>query len=189
MDEDLIGRIDRLEAYSAIGQLAARYALCMDSRDVEGLGELFVEDTNMGPLGRGRSVLKDFYRENVLSQYYRSIHNVFQQVIDFSDADHAEGKVYCRAEHEDGDKWVAMALIYDDRYVRRGGSWYFNRRTWRHFYACDVLERPGQPAFHNWPSQHDLGDPQLPQAFTTWAAYWNTVSPEKRARLTTSPVA
>jgi len=188
MDIDLIERLERAEAYNSIQQLAARYALYMDSRDIEGLGDLFVGDTNMGPLGRGRSVLQDYYRDHVLCQYYRSIHNVYQQIIDFKDSEHAEGKVYCRAEHEDGDRWVAMAIIYDDRYVRREGKWYFNRRTWRHFYACDVLERPGQPTLHNWPSQAEQGEPKLPQAFNSWGQYWDTVSSERQARLTRSPV-
>ena len=188
MDIDHLARLERAEAYPAIQQLAARYALYMDSRDLDGLGGLFAEDTNMGPLGRGRSVLKDFYRDHVLCQYYRSVHNVYQQIIDFADADHAEGKVYCRAEHEDADRWVAMAIIYSDRYVRRKGQWYFNRRTWQHFYACDVLERPGQPTLQNWPSQVELGDPALPQAFSTWGQYWDRVAPGKEAQLTSSPV-
>ena len=40
MDDDIRERLERLEAIEAIRQLASRYALAVDSRDVDALVEL-----------------------------------------------------------------------------------------------------------------------------------------------------
>ena len=46
-------------------------------------------------------------------------HQIVGHAIDFTDADHATGKVYCRAEHEYGVKWIVQAICYFDAYERR----------------------------------------------------------------------
>ena len=55
--------------------------------------------------------------------FYRSIHQICGHQVDFVDDDHATGKVYCRAEHEDRGRWVVMAICYFDEYERRDGRW------------------------------------------------------------------
>jgi len=47
MDET--SAIRQLLAYEQIRQLAYRYALCLDSRDLDGLAGLFVEEVKVGP--------------------------------------------------------------------------------------------------------------------------------------------
>ena len=46
--DDLRARIERIEATEQIRQLAARYALALDSRDVDALVALFVPDVTTG---------------------------------------------------------------------------------------------------------------------------------------------
>jgi hypothetical protein len=87
----------------AIRALPQRYALAIDSRDLEGLGELFVADVDNGPAGIGRDALRGWFR-GILAGFYRSMHFVSGHVVDFVDDDNATGKVYCRAEHEDGGR-------------------------------------------------------------------------------------
>ena len=47
-------RVDRLESLAAIRQLPSRYALALDSRDMESLVQLFVPDVRVGSDTSGR---------------------------------------------------------------------------------------------------------------------------------------
>lgn len=184
--EDLNARIDRIESYQAIQQLPIRYALAIDGRDIDGWVNLFIEDVNCGRYGTGREALKSFIGPTV-QHFYRSIHYICGHRIEFIDADHAEGKVYCRAEHESGEDWVVMGICYFDTYERRDGEWFFVRRKEQHWYAADELERPSGPNFSNWPG-NDIPDPALPQAFPTWKSYWDDAGEEAVAKATRYPV-
>jgi ketosteroid isomerase-like protein len=171
----LLARVERLEAQLAIGQLPARYALAVDSRDVDGLVALFVDDVDCGRWGTGRQALAAFYSsEQILQAFQRSVHQVCGQTLDFQDATHATGTVYCRAEHEDGEHWVVMAICYFDHYVCRDGQWYFARRDERHWYSTDWLQRPGDPVWQNWPGKYtgERYQPRLPSSFATWERFW-----------------
>ena len=111
-EESLLARIDRVESHLAIQQLAARYALAVDSKDVDGVVSLFVEDVNAGgSWGTGREALTRFYGD-ALSHFYRSMHLIAGHVIAFDDGDHAHGVVHCRAEHEAGSQWGIMVMNY-----------------------------------------------------------------------------
>lgn len=182
---DLAARIDRIEAQLAIQQLPIRYALAIDGRDIDTWVSLFVSDVDCGKAGRGREALRAVI-EPAVRTFYRSIHQVCGHAVDFVDADHATGRVYCRAEHEDCGGWYVMAICYFDDYERRDGDWLFTRRRERHWYAADLLERPTAP-FLGWPG-HERSVPRLPAAFPTWSRFWQDVPAEQVAALTTLPV-
>ncbi|MBK5010941.1 nuclear transport factor 2 family protein [Pseudomonas sp. S60] len=189
-DEALLARLERVEAQLAIGQLPARYALAVDARDLEALGGLFVEDVDCGRWGRGREALQAFYAsEAILQAFYRSVHQVCGQTLDFQDADHATGTVYCRAEHEDGEHWVVMAICYFDQYERRNGQWYFARRDERHWYSTDWLQRPGVPAWQNWPGKYTSAryQPRLPASFPSWHGFWSRTARDSSSQVTRQP--
>jgi len=173
MTDNLARRIDRLESHAAIQQLPIRYALAIDGRDVAQWAGLFVPDVNCGQHGAGRDVLKELIT-TALRSFYRSVHQICGHRIEFDDDDHAHGVVYCRAEHEDGDRWIVMAIAYFDTYERRGRDWYFVRRRERHWYAADWEERPAAP-FTAWPAHPQ--EPTLPQDFATWAPFWDLAEP------------
>jgi len=183
--DELRRRIDRIESMQSIQQLPIRYAIAVDSRDLDAWVGLFVEDVNCGRLGRGRAVLKSIIDPQVRT-FYRSIHQICGHQVDFVDDDHATGKVYCRAEHEDRGRWVVMAICYFDEYERRDGRWYFVRRKERHWYSTDVLARPGQPVFQNWDAWPDA-KPELPHAFPSWTAFWNEGDPATPGVLSSTP--
>lgn len=180
---DLARRVARTEARQAIAELPARYALAVDSRDVAAWLDLFVEDVDCGRRGKGREVLRGFIEPN-LRTFYRSIHQICGHVVDFIDDETATGTVYCRAEHEDGDKWIVMTIVYFDRYVKKAGRWYFERRREKHWYAADVLDRP-QPSFARWSRSPE--EPGLPAAFPTWAPFWAGHDEADLAALTAKP--
>ena len=50
--------LDRLLAYEEIRQLAARYALALDSRNLDDLVALFVDDVQVGRETFGRAALR-----------------------------------------------------------------------------------------------------------------------------------
>lgn len=185
MNDSLQQRIDRIESQLSIQQLPARYALAIDSRDIETWLGLFVEDVDCGRHGKGREVLRQFI-EPAVRNFYRSHHQLCGHVIDFVDADHATGRVYCRAEHEYQDKWLVMSICYFDRYERRDGQWYFTSRDEQHWYTTDIMERPFGPNMEQWDSWAK-SKPGLPHRFTSWHEFWENMSPDQLAEVTGIP--
>ncbi|TWB31023.1 nuclear transport factor 2 family protein [Nitrospirillum viridazoti] len=182
--DDLLRRLDRLESLAAIQQLPVRYALAVDGRDLDAWVELFVDDVDCGRHGKGRAALRSII-EPQLRTFYRSIHQICGHQVDLTDADQASGAVYCRAEHEDAGRWVVMAIVYFDDYVRRDGRWFFSRRRERHWYSADWVTRPAAP-FRDWPT-HDH-PPRLPGDFPRWRDFWAGSDPAAVAALTEEPI-
>ena len=186
----LEARIERIEAQLEIQQLPVRYAVAVDSRNVDALVELFAADVDCGRWGSGREALKAYFGSpQVLSGFYRSVHLICGHAVDLVDAQHATGTVYCRAGHEDQDHWVEMAICYFDRYVRSEGRWCFERRDEKHWYSTDWESRPGRPGFQNWPDKYDgpKHQPQLPHAWPSWQRDWLSVGEEARRAVTGAP--
>jgi 3-phenylpropionate/cinnamic acid dioxygenase small subunit len=169
VDAVLSARITRIEDRLAIEQLPIRYALAVDERDVDAWLALFVPDVAMGRHGSGREVLRQYITPQ-LRWFYRSIHQIVGHRVELLGPEIAQGRVYCRAEHEIGERWVVMAIRYDDEYRKVDGEWLFSRRQERHWYAVDVNERPQAVAFDSWGTTP--GGPTLPQSSTTWAGFW-----------------
>jgi hypothetical protein len=182
--DPLLRRIDRIESVQAIQQLAIRYALAVDGRDLDGWVALFAKDVNCGRHGAGRAVLRTLIEPD-LRTFYRSIHFICGHRIEFDDADSAHGVVYCRAEHEVGARWPVMAIAYFDSYVRQDGAWYFARRQEKHWYSTDFAERPAPP-FHQWPP--GSAECRLPGDFEHWRDFWEKSEHAAVRALTSEPV-
>jgi len=169
MDGALAERVARIEDRLDIEQLPIRYAMAADERDVEGWLNLFVPDIQLGRDGHGRDALRRFITPQ-LRWFYRSVHQIVGHRVQLLGPDSARGHVYCRAEHEVGDRWIVMAIRYDDEYRKVAGEWLFSRRREHHWYAADVTERPQAVAFDSWGTTP--GGPGLPQSAPTWATFW-----------------
>jgi ketosteroid isomerase-like protein len=161
-------RLARLEAREEIRNLVARYAVLIDARDLDELVGLFVEDVRVTRERSGREAMRELI-DGLVSQFTTSVHFVGAQTLDFSDDHHAEGVVYCRAEHEFGDEWIVMAIQYWDRYERRDGRWFFAGRKIQHWYATDMNDRPTGPDKTRWGV---TGPETLPDAYGSWGRYW-----------------
>lgn len=173
MTDELERRLRRMEAHEEIRQLAARYAVALDSRDVPSLVGLFVEDVDVGNGERGRDALARWF-DPLLRPYRTTFHLIGNHVIDLIDDDHASGIVYCRPEHEVGDLWVVMPMQYWDRYERGADDrWYFRSRKPVVFYAADVLEHPlaVEGRFH-FPGNPLIHRAELPGRWETWRRFW-----------------
>jgi hypothetical protein len=161
-----------MESLAAIRQLPMRYGLYVDSRNMDALVDLFVPDVRVGRDQVGREALKRWYTET-LRRPKTSIHLVANHIIDFDDADHAHGIVYCRDQLDRPDlgEWQIGDLQYWDTYVRVDGEWCFERRRFHRFHIGDALVRPSHGA-GTADNQSSLTTHQLPEAFPTWAAFW-----------------
>ncbi len=172
MDQQaLLQRIDRLESTDAIRQLAARYSLSLDMRDLDAHVNLFAPDIRVGRNQVGRAHLKAWVDETLRHQFTGTSHHLGQHVIEFVDADHAIGVVYSKNEHEAGAEWVIMQMLYWDDYQRIDGQWYFRRRLPCYWYATDLNKPPIGDMKMRWPGRepypgtfHDL--------FPSWKSFW-----------------
>ena len=163
--------VQRLLAYEEIRQLASRYALALDSRDLDTLVGLFVEDVQVGRQGTGRQILReDFDRQ--LREVGITILHVTGHVIDLDNEDHASGVVSCRGEIQLGDRWITQAIQYRDRYERSKGRWYFARREHLLWYGADLGENPLLLPPANWPDS-PTGRGTLPESLESWQRFWN----------------
>src|SRR6188474_585225 len=114
-------RIDRLESLDQIRQLPAKYALALDMRDADAWVGLFPDDVKVGDGRFGRAALRDWFDQVHRVQFTGTSHHIGGHIIEFVDRDQAVGVVYSKNEHETGDEWVIMQMMYFDRYERRGG--------------------------------------------------------------------
>jgi SnoaL-like domain len=172
-DDSLLARVERLEALDAIRQLPARYALCVDMRDLDSLVNLFVDDVGVPGKLRGRPALKQWY-DAQLRTPMGTAHGVAGHIIEFETPALASGLVYSRNDLETPDTWMIEMMAYLDRYERRDDRWYFQRRTPLYWYECDITHPPLGEKKLRWPGrEHNEG--AFHDAFPTWARFWETV--------------
>jgi hypothetical protein len=167
--------VERLLAYEEIRQLAARYSIYADARDIDRLVALFVPDVRVGRDRSGHAALKEDFDHSFRSVGITFL-NVGSHVIDLEDRDHATGIVYCRGEIQDGgpdsDRWIVHAIQYHDQYARVDGHWRFVRRRHHLVYGAELGVNPLSLPPAHWPlSQTGLGS--HPHVLETWRRFWN----------------
>jgi len=186
-DTTLEERLERVEATLAIQRLVVRYAMAVDARDLDTWVTMFPKDIDCGRRGKGRDVLRAFI-DPLLRDFYRTFHQIVGHDIEVIDADHAKGRVYCKAEHERGDTWIVQAICYFDDYVREDGEWVFARRVEDFLYTADHLERPQDVDFKRWPGPAPKHNPpMLVGRWATWADFWARSTPEDVRAVTRHP--
>jgi hypothetical protein len=165
--------LDRLLSLEDIRQLAQRYALAVDGKDVDGMAALFVPHVDNGRWGAGRKGVKAFYAQS-LRKFHCSVHFVANHVIDLGvdgDDDRATGVVYCQARHhvlEPEDHWFDEALAYFDAYERVDGGWLFRRRRLRSWYRQTTTDRVVPEVLADGPKRGG----RMPEAFPTFESFW-----------------
>jgi hypothetical protein len=165
-------RLERLESIDEIRQLAAKYALALDMRDPDAWVNLFPADVRVSETETGREALRRWFDETMRSQFSGTSHHIGGHIIEFLDAEHAQGVLYSKNEHEAGAEWVIMQMMYFDRYERIEGRWYFRRRLPLYWYATDLNKPPVGERKMRWPGRepyeggfHDL--------FPAWEEFWS----------------
>ena len=171
-NDDLAARLDRLDAYRQIRQLPHRYALALDTRNIDDLVALFIEDVQVGRDRWGRPALREWF-VRAFAKFKASIHFVGNHIIDLDDEDHAHGVVYCRDEIERPGEWMVGMIQYWDTYERREGLWYFKRRRLMRWYGVDALTRPAAGVSVD---RGSVKQGLLPDAWPSWQRYWDEVA-------------
>ena len=167
----LEARIDRLESLDAIRQLPAKYALALDMRDMDAMVSLFPADVRVGKDASGRQALRAYMDRTLRSPFTGTSHHIGGHVIEFDDPDHAHGVVYSKNEHETGDEWVIMQMMYSDDYVRADGRWYFARRLPLYWYATDLNKPPVGENKMRWPDTEWV-EGNFHKLFPSYADFW-----------------
>ena len=167
----LEARVERLESLDAIRQLPAKYALTLDMRDIDAMVSLFPDDVRVGKAARGRLALRAYMDATLRSPFTGTSHHIGGHVIEFDDSDHAHGIVYSKNEHETGDEWVIMQMMYADDYVRQDGRWFFARRLPLYWYASDLNKPPVGEAKMRWPGTEWV-EGNFHKLFPSFAEYW-----------------
>jgi hypothetical protein len=171
----LEARIDRLESLDQIRQLPAKYALTLDMRDIDAMVSLFEPNVRVGKEASGRQALRAYMDQTLRSPFTGTSHHIGGHIIEFDDADHAHGIVYSKNEHETGDEWVIMQMMYVDHYIRSDGPdgrrWYFARRLPLYWYATDLNKPPVGEQKMRWPNT-DWTDGNFHKLFPSYAEFW-----------------
>ena len=168
--------LEELLAREQIRQLAQRYGVCVDAKDLEGLAQLFADDVDNGKWGHGRHAVQTYY-DHVLRGFHCSMHMVGNHVIDFDDDDHAHGIVYCRAHHHvlAPEHWFDVSLAYWDIYEHDGVQWCFRRRRLKSWYRQE-FGHPSHGAGRVLATGESEGPKRgvpMPEAFPTFAEFWS----------------
>ena len=175
-DQVLLARLDRLESLDEIRQLAAKYALSLDMRDLDAHVNLFVEDIRVSREQVGRAHLKRWLDDTLRLQFTGTAHHIGNHIIEFDDPDRAHGVVYSKNEHETsradgGSDWVIMQMLYWDNYERRDGRWYFRRRLPCYWYATDLNRPPVGDNKMRWPDREPY-EGAYHELWPSWAEFW-----------------
>ncbi len=170
-DAALLARIDRLESIDAIRQLAGKYSLSLDMRDLDAHVNLFAPDIRVARDKVGRAHLKAWVDDTLRNQFTGTSHHLVQHIIEFVDADHAVGVVYSKNEHECGAEWVIMQMLYWDDYERIDGRWHFRRRLPCYWYATDLNKPPVGDMKMRWPGREPY-DGAFHALFPSWQEFW-----------------
>ncbi|MGE0881114.1 MAG: nuclear transport factor 2 family protein [Acidimicrobiia bacterium] len=171
--EQLLRRVDRLESLDQIRQLPAKYALSIDQRDMNSVANLFVDDVGVGGGLRGRQALKQWYA-TVMRNLKTTAHNPGAHVIDFETDDIANGVVYSRNDKEHENDFEIELMLYLDRYERRDGVWYFQRRAPLFWYQMPLLS----PVIGDDRKLTMAGPPRegaYHEPFPSWSEFWANV--------------
>ena len=138
--ESLEQRIGRLADVEMIRQLKLTYArLCDNGYDADGIVELFDPEADVswegGSFGtyRGHEEIRGFF-QNVSSEILWAVHLMLNPLVRVSaDGSSAQGSWYlvelATMTSADGGPpdAVIMTGLYDDRFVKRQGTWRFQR--------------------------------------------------------------
>src|SRR5690349_4349937 len=89
-DADLAAKIDRLESMEQIRQLAFKYALAVDMRDLDAIVSLHVDDVKVKNIGQGHAALKQHF-DRTLRNFKGSAHHIGNHIIEFETPDRAIG--------------------------------------------------------------------------------------------------
>jgi hypothetical protein len=179
MSPDLEQRVQRLCDIAEIKDLPLRYALLIDTRNLDGFPDLWAprdtpaEMPDMDGATFAGAGMDRFFRSSTAS-----VHFVGNHLIEFDDDDHARGHVYCWAQTDRTSVFVEQNLLYQDTYVRcDDGKWRFGVRRHLLWFGLAHPLHPRQQPPMDWPGgkidgNASFGRGSLPEGFPTYRTFW-----------------
>jgi hypothetical protein len=132
---------DDLIEIEAIKRLKYRYARLLDTKDFDGLRALFVPEATASYSGgqlayEGRDAIIAFLRDALGSTAMITSHLVGQPEIELTGPGRAEGRWALQDLVIARDRSIEIrgTAFYEDRYVKRDGSWKFEHTGYRRVY-------------------------------------------------------
>jgi SnoaL-like domain len=169
-------KVDALWSIHEIRQLAYRFALAHDSRDMPEMERIFISaaealafpDFNLANV---RSTLPAYWRVAGPTMLFVANH-----IVNLIDQDHGTGSVYCLAKLDIGGSWIEQAILYEDAYERQGEVWRFAKRRHLLWYGIELPERPFEQRKTQWPAGA-TGRGSLPEDFEAWRDFYGVADP------------
>jgi hypothetical protein len=159
--DTLSADLQRLLDEAAIRALAIEYADAFLVKDAVRLLALWATDVTPAPVGDLDAAWAAKVPEHWGSWGPTMLH-VTTHWIAFDGRDHGRGRVQCIVQMDRPEGFIDQTVLYEDEYVRRGGSWLFATRSHRLWFgqvrAVHPLDQP--PA--SWP-RSQLGAGTLPE--------------------------
>lgn len=167
--------------HEEIRQLGARYALAVDSRNIDELTSMFLESdapVNLPILdeqeksNKDKTSLRELFTK-ALKSFGPSFHFVGQHIINLG-GDLATGTVYCICTHAVGSvpQWITMQLVYQDSYIYHEQKWVFKTRSIHGLRAYESSPSVDSSAFLPYGPVYDM-----PSCWPSWKEFWVDGSP------------
>lgn len=141
-------------------------------RDLDAHVNLFAKDIRVGKDKYGRAELKCWLNETLRVQFTGTSHHIGGHIIEFNDQGHAHGVVYSKNEHETGNEWIIMQMMYWDNYECINNRWYFRRRLPLYRYATDLNKPPIGRYKMRWPGGTHY-DGAWHELWPSWTEFWH----------------
>jgi len=172
---DLLRRVEKLEARAEISELVSAYAIACDEHDMPRLESLFAEDAVFdSPSGflkaNSRNEIRDMFIRvfKIRGPGYHWTHDHFVR-FDDADPNRATGLVLSHAETLPGPDVSLSAMRYEDVYRRIAGRWVFARRCISFLYYVPANEYA--QVFKS-PMRVQLGDRRVAADYPEPLACW-----------------
>lgn len=183
--EELLRRVEQLEARAEISELASAYAIACDEHDMPRLASLFAEDAVYeSPSGylraNGLTEICDMFIRvfKTRGPGYHWTHDHFVR-FDPTRPNEATGLVLSHAETLPGPEVSLSAMRYEDAYRRVDGRWVFARRSISFLYYVPATEFP--QVFLS-PQRVVLGGKRVAADYPEPLAAWQAFEREHRGK-------
>ncbi|OAL27838.1 hypothetical protein AYO20_09691 [Fonsecaea nubica] len=173
------------EYHEEIRSLGARYALAVDSRNIDALVGMFLEsnepvnlpilDAEDKSKNKNITSLRELFTK-ALKTFGPSFHFVGQHIINL-DGDQATGTVYCICTHsvDPNSRWITMQLVYEDVYIYHEGKWLFKNRNIHGLRAYEDSPSVDSSAFLPYGPSYDI-----PNCWPSWKKFWGDDVPASK---------
>ena len=131
MDATTTTIADRL----AIHDLVAEYSFRCDTKDFDGISELFAEDGSWdeqvlgAPVCQGREAIHGLFHALNDADIPLCMHNISNERVTELDGNRAKGTCHLRTDGAVNGTPLDVHGYYDDEYTKVDGRWLFARRT------------------------------------------------------------